>query len=514
MAIQFIGSATGTTSATLPAHQAGDLILAFAFRNNSNTAPTLPSGWTNIRNDGANTCSGRLAYRIATASNTVSGTWTNATRTVFLVYRGVNSSNPIGNNNTNTAVSTTVNYPALTLTASNTVVGVAGHRTTNTTLVAPTGMTNRALVTNLGAHDTNGSVSSWASTNTSVGGSSSGWRSYVVELNTLIINTEKKLDSLEMISAAGFFGLAVSSWYPWFFERLILQTSGSANKPITGISLDAELGNIEIFASVDSFIEIDGIELSVELEPLSANGFAFISLNGILSEAQQENLTANGGGLILADDISANLFVEPISATGAANKNINGINANYEFNFVVTAGAANYEITGQELESVASSLGAFGFGFVSIQEATVTATAEAIVATGAAFNEIAGIEAQIELGEVSARAVIVNDATIEVKGLELKTQITAPIARAISDQIVRASGVSRRPSLQIQNASFNLQGIRAKIEAGKLNATGTVVISAIAQLTSTEMLIEAQNIEPQGILWISDEELVFFLMAA
>lgn len=189
MTISFVGQATGTTSATLPAHIPGDLIIAFAFVDGSNTAATLPGGWTNISNDGANTCAGRIAWKKAASSSETSGTWTSATSVVFLVYRG-NYSLSVGNSATNTASSTTVNYPALTLTdadGSSWVVGVAGHRSTNTALeTPPTGMTNRATAVDatdeVAGHDTNGGVTSWVSRNVTAGGTASGYRSYVIEV--------------------------------------------------------------------------------------------------------------------------------------------------------------------------------------------------------------------------------------------------------------------------------------------------------------------------------------------
>jgi hypothetical protein len=187
MALTFVGQATGTTSATLPTHQAGDIIVAWAYRDGNNTAPSLPAGWTNLQNGGANTNSARLAYLVATAPGTSSGTWTNATEVVFHVYRGAIG---VGVSNVDGAASTTVNYPALTLQrpdGTSWVVGFAGHRSTNTTLeTPPVGMFNRSTLVDATAevagHDTNGGVASWAGATVAVGGTSSGWRSATVEI--------------------------------------------------------------------------------------------------------------------------------------------------------------------------------------------------------------------------------------------------------------------------------------------------------------------------------------------
>lgn len=99
LAVAFVGSAAGATSATLPAHEAGDLIIAFSFRRGGLTAPTLPAGWTNLdakaEAGGATNISARAAYRIATDGSTTTGTWTNATHTTFTIYR--NAALPLRN---------------------------------------------------------------------------------------------------------------------------------------------------------------------------------------------------------------------------------------------------------------------------------------------------------------------------------------------------------------------------------------------------------------------------------
>lgn len=190
--VQFIGASTGVNSSTLPPHKAGDLLVAFAYRDGSTTAPSLVSGWTNVNASGASTNSSRLAYRVASASGTSSGTWTNATSAVFHVYRGVNQSTPIGGNGSGSGASTTVTYPSLTMSVSDGsswVTGFAGHRSTNTGLEnPPPGMVNRASVVDgtdeASGHDTAGGVSSWSAQSVSVGGTSRGWRAQTLEIRS------------------------------------------------------------------------------------------------------------------------------------------------------------------------------------------------------------------------------------------------------------------------------------------------------------------------------------------
>lgn len=195
MTVSYVGAqGAAATTVTIPAHQVGDLILIFAYRDGSNTVPTAPTAggtvptWTQIGSSGGNTNSSRFHYATATATNTTSGTWTSATELICLVYRGATVGASAGGSGSNT---TTVNYPALTLQRtdnSSWVVGVAGHRTATNVDVAPGAMVNRAFAgTEAAGHDTNGTVTTWASTNVTVD-ASSAFRSWTVELRDKTIS--------------------------------------------------------------------------------------------------------------------------------------------------------------------------------------------------------------------------------------------------------------------------------------------------------------------------------------
>jgi hypothetical protein len=99
MPISRVGNAAAeTTSVTLPAHSAGDLILIFAFREGSATPPSLPAGYTDINSGGTAGSSCRMGFKVAVDGATTSGTWTNATSILAAIYRGSNGfpADPIG----------------------------------------------------------------------------------------------------------------------------------------------------------------------------------------------------------------------------------------------------------------------------------------------------------------------------------------------------------------------------------------------------------------------------------
>lgn len=192
--ITYVGGATGTDSVTMPSHQAGDLIIAFAFRSASTTIPTVPSGWitpsnSSVQNSGR---AARVAWKIAASGAETSGTWTNAEGLVVHVYRGVSNRAPInGLISFGFGGGTSPQYNALEHFVRNDstswVVGFYGHSMTDgTPTVAPSGMTNRtgAARTNckIGGHDTNAATNSWTTASGDLGGTSGSYISAVIEL--------------------------------------------------------------------------------------------------------------------------------------------------------------------------------------------------------------------------------------------------------------------------------------------------------------------------------------------
>lgn len=194
MAISRIGTVSGTTTCTVPTHQVGDLIVIFAYRAGSTSAPGLGSGYLSQLTKSGTTCSARVGWKIATATNDASGTWSNASQIVCHVYRASDflsgGSVRVGASASSSSTTNTVNYPALTMVHSDGTSWVAGfagvNNTTQTVNTAPSGMTNESSAvgasTSIAGQDTNGSVSSWSSTNATTTGTAGDSVSCTLEI--------------------------------------------------------------------------------------------------------------------------------------------------------------------------------------------------------------------------------------------------------------------------------------------------------------------------------------------
>lgn len=201
----FIGYATGITSGNLQSLsagtlQAGDLVIGFSFRDGNNTAPTIPSSgvtggaWQSISSSaGSNSNGSSIAYKYVTNGATdTTGSWTSATSVIFEVWRDVHPSSPIGNIAEGGGAVATITYPALTCAitdGSSAVAAYCGHRSPNVNIDAAvftgTSYTNSSFVQD-GADTAAGhrviGVTSVSSTTQSPTGTTSGWRTRVIEI--------------------------------------------------------------------------------------------------------------------------------------------------------------------------------------------------------------------------------------------------------------------------------------------------------------------------------------------
>ena len=174
-------TAAAATSVTPPAHVIADMLIGYAYRNGSNTAPTLPTDTTVVQlaTAGANTNSIRVWWKWADSTGESGGTAANATHAIVACYRGAKGFGAIGG--PTAASGNSLSYTGATKVNSGNDswwVGIGSHRTASNVETAPSGMFN---VVSVGSgpesalHDTNGPVSGWSTAAAGVNASSGNY---------------------------------------------------------------------------------------------------------------------------------------------------------------------------------------------------------------------------------------------------------------------------------------------------------------------------------------------------
>lgn len=85
------GDAAAATSLSLPTFQEDDIAIVLAI---GSTPPSLPGGWTSITS-ATSPMAHSVGFRRLLASDTTTGTWTNATTMCVAVYRGALNAAPV-----------------------------------------------------------------------------------------------------------------------------------------------------------------------------------------------------------------------------------------------------------------------------------------------------------------------------------------------------------------------------------------------------------------------------------
>lgn len=189
--ISFTGAASGTTSVTIPAHKAGDLLVACAFRDAVGGNITLPAGWTSHEfvSEGQRGVI-RLYSKIAQSSSETFSV-TGATSCIVNVYRpkeGLALS--VGATTSNAGRTSPLRYSPLTLQktdGTSWVVAFGGHCSSNTTIESPPPNTilrhdRLGASDELVSFDTNKGITSWAGYNVTFTGTADSWLTANLEL--------------------------------------------------------------------------------------------------------------------------------------------------------------------------------------------------------------------------------------------------------------------------------------------------------------------------------------------
>jgi hypothetical protein len=178
------------------------------------------------------------------------------------------------------------------------------------------------------------------------------------------------------------------------------------------------------------------------------------------------------------------------------------------------AASANTECSAIVTTSEAESISGTGDAFLDLIGNELNSAIAEIDALGDSNQALSGQELALELGEVSATAVTPVDASVQITGVALVSAVGNVSANAISAEILQLSGNPRRYSAaQFKNNVVKIQGIDAKITTGRVSALGVISISGTAILQNVGLYSEVQTVSAEGILSISEDELILLLAA-
>ena len=120
----------------------------------------------------------------------------------------------------------------------------------------------------------------------------------------------------------------------------------------------------------------------------------------------------------------------------------------------------------------------------------------------------------LELGEISVATQDAVNASVQINGIELLSATSNISVKVLNDDILQLSGNPRRYSAaQFKNNVVKIAGINAKITTGRVSALGVISISGTAVLQNVGLYSEVQTVSAEGILSISEDELILLLAA-
>src|SRR5579859_2554537 len=284
MGLTYVSSAfAAAASVALPTFAAGDLAVAFAYRNGSTTVPSACAGWTDVATaGGANTNSRRIAYRVLQAGDTTCGSFANATAVEVIVLRGQRTDTPIGGLGTGGSNTTTMTTPACTLTdtwGGSWIILFGGSKGTTANAKTVSGATFRSgSVGALGLHTVENRSTNWGATAYSSAVDVSGNRMDSVEIRAA--NYPQTLSPTAIDTDEVFGATILASPFPQ-----TLDASGN------GIVSTEVIGTVGLYTTIDLELETGGIGLDLE------DGSSPLELEPDLIPASPQTIDATGQGI-------------------------------------------------------------------------------------------------------------------------------------------------------------------------------------------------------------------------
>jgi len=182
-----------------------------------------------------------------------------------------------------------------------------------------------------------------------------------------------------------------------------------------------------------------------------------------------------------------------VDSNATALQAITGQSSSSAYGEITESGNSLFEITGQEAN-------------ISLGNSVISGTENCSVVIGG-IDIVSSYEPPLATGEVPISV------EISISGISATADVS-PISVQVDNPEVWSSGkIQRYPANAFKNSSVKLSEIVSYIEQNDVIAFGTVQINATIALDNVVSFTQVANINADGILSISDDELIL-LMAA
>lgn len=233
---------------------------------------------------------------------------------------------------------------------------------------------------------------------------------------------------------------------------------------------------------------------------------------------------ANAGNLIIPESDWHSFYYEQTSGIELESQaGVLGIlePAWYDFYYeqqqvVYATGSSLYSVEGQELTSEIGETDQTGTAYSQLTGILAAASLGTVVISGTENVSVivSGIELSASVGEISAHGQTIVNAEILLLGVYAEANISQISATADNPVTWSSSGQIRRyPSNQFVSATAKIGGASAEFAIGDIQTYATTSINATITLDNVVSFTQMANINADGILSISDDELIL-LMAA
>lgn len=288
-------------------------------------------------------------------------------------------------------------------------------------------------------------------------------------------------------------GFVTSDWHAFLFERgIYLEALGKANNQLSGIESTSAIAYVSAIGQINAIEDILGIEANTLISELIASGFSNQEISGI-------ELSASNGDVAIT--INDSEIVNGIEAVGLAGQ-------------ITATAEAYFEQSGISAETDNAQISSLADSNININGNELNALFDAILVTADSVSVVSGSQITAELGYVTASEVIQINATAEVNGVFANASVGLISATTENPEAWQSSGqIKRYPANHIVNATAKITGIVANSVQSDVFVSGTVQINATITLDNVVSFTQVANINADGILSISDEELIL-LMAA